>query len=157
MAGLDAEVGEWPQMRDVQQGEFPWGEDWPPPDGAGNLAGSLEGALESKAIPGYSDGHEKSAPVGLFDPNVYGLFDLSGNVHEWVSDDLNPGGTHGVLRGSGWNTYQKDNLRSAFRNAVRLGEESRKEEYGFRVVLAKRPTNLESSDADAPDGPDQQP
>jgi formylglycine-generating enzyme required for sulfatase activity len=76
------------------------------------------------------DGYEKTSPVGSFKANGYGLFDMIGNVWEWVSDwydekyyqgsaGKNPSGpssdTYKVLRGGSWRSDSSWNLRVSVR------------------------------------------
>ena len=98
---------------------YPWGNDPPTPRHA------------NYGKPG-SHNYEASAPVGTFEDgkSPYGLYDMAGNVSEWVSDwyetdyymnspQQNPGGlTSGafkVIRGGAWNSSAR-NLRSSDRS-----------------------------------------
>ena len=141
MAGLDNEKGNTPGQRDSQRlAVWPWGKTWPPPAGSGNFADeyTLKAGKISpdQGIRGYSDGYESTSPVGSFAPNIYGIFDLAGNAHEWVSDDYDSLKLYGVVRGGGWNTYSEYHLSIAFRHAILLSSKP-DNICGFRVVLAK--------------------
>jgi serine/threonine protein kinase len=148
MAGLQEEEGISPGWRDARKERvFPWGVSWPDNDKVGNfadMAAARTGAISAdRTIDGYDDGFPYTAPVGSFPPNELGLYDLSGNVQEWVEDEYSQLGSHllGVLRGGGWNTYQIENLVTGSRNAVPPTYQD--SIYGFRVVLAKEPPNSE--------------
>ena len=78
---------------------------------------------------------ELLAPVGKFEANNLGVFDLGGNVREWVSDQYKEGDVYGVLRGGGFKSYQPNHLELRFRDIVE--PEERGITNGFRVVLAR--------------------
>ncbi len=69
---------------------FPWGDTLPEGGTSpmGNFADhSLREILDAApVIPGYDDGFPTTAPVGSFPPTPEGLFDMAGNVAEWVAD-----------------------------------------------------------------------
>lgn len=128
--------------RDARKIEsFPWGDSWAEGNLPGNYADMAAASSSSvdvdRTIPGYDDRFAFTAPVGSFEANQLGIYDLSGNVQEWVSDPYSkaPGNKLGVLRGGGWNSYRMEDLYSGTRNAVPPGYSD--VIYGFRVVLAK--------------------
>jgi len=148
MAGLQEEEGISPGWRDARKERvYPWGAGWPLEGAVGNFAdvttSRTPGISSEQTIPNYDDGFAYAAPVGSFPPNAYGLYDLSGNVQEWVGDEYSKLGTNvlGVLRGGGWNTYQPENLFTGSRNAVPPAFQDWI--YGFRIVLAKVPPKAE--------------
>lgn len=135
-AGLKNETGTTPEERN-QQGnpQFLWGSEWPPPVGSGNFADvSAQRYLGGKVIEGYDDGFETTAPVARFAPAPNGLYDLAGNVWEWVLEPYSDGsdGLH-VVRGGGWNSAEREVLATSYRNPVPAT--ARETFYGFRYVL----------------------
>lgn len=91
---------------------------------------------------------QKTSDVGSFPKNSFGLYDMHGNVWEWVQDCYNPSYegapsdgsavTSGkcdlrIMRGGAWNYYPKL-LRSAYRYST--PPEVRLNNFGFRVARA---------------------
>lgn len=87
---------------------------------------------------------QTTVEVDSFSPNVWGLYNMHGNVSEWVWDyygvyDTEPQtdptgaetGTLRVYRGGGWNDFAK-NMRSAYR--ATLAEDKDSFNIGIRLV-----------------------
>jgi formylglycine-generating enzyme required for sulfatase activity len=70
-------------------------------------------------------------PVALKKPNGYGLYDMSGNVLEWVEDCYYDDCSMRVVRGGSWNAKPWD-ARAADRN--RAKPENRSSVLGFRLA-----------------------
>jgi hypothetical protein len=134
--GLPDEGRNTPEERDGKLKDFPWGKQWPPPAGVGNLADSS--GRRTGSIPSYHDGFPQTSPVGSFPANRLGLFDMCGNVWQWCRDSYKGGGASardwGVMRGGSWGTATPSELRASYRNVVDRSE--RDVIYGFRCVLA---------------------
>lgn len=145
IAGLDEPAGLSPAEREVESPNvFPWGGGWlsqPLDAPMGNFAGEEarpnEGVDQQRVIKGYTDGYVESSPVGSFPPNSLGIYDLAGNVYEWVSDSYSEGSDYGVLRGGSWKSHIKEHLYSGHRNVVRLTPTQRYKDFGFRILLEK--------------------
>lgn len=99
-----------------------------------------QGNLETQ--PG--EYRQTTVAVGSFEPNGFGLYDMHGNVSEWVwdyygaypaeeqTDPTGPEtGSFRVYRGGGWNDFAK-NMRSAYR--ATLEPELASFNIGIRLV-----------------------
>lgn len=95
------------------------------------------------------DGYKMRAPVGKFPPNVYGLFDIAGNVWEWCNDTFDPDyyanspakdpkgpvtGSEKVIRGGSW--MCSENYCQGYRAAARShsAPDSGLNNLGFRCA-----------------------
>ena len=128
---------------------YPWG-DGNPDKPIGNFTGEGDRSPSkrswSQAFPHYSDGYWGPAPSRSFPANAFGLFDMDGNVSEWVEDCwhdnyvraphdsnawVNPGCERRVVRGGSWGS-DPNQVRSAFRIAA--PPDTRSARVGFRVA-----------------------
>jgi formylglycine-generating enzyme required for sulfatase activity len=140
-AGLDFEPGKTPKERKCRIELYPWGNEWPPPIGAGNYAGeeSRIGNEPSNwpVIKGYNDRYPRTSPVGCFPANRYGLYDMGGNVWQWCEDWYDSASKNPVIRGAAWNLSKPTHLLTSYR--ARYTRRERGASIGFRCVIARTP------------------
>jgi len=104
------------------KGAFPWGDQWPPPKGVGNYSASFQ-----------VDDFDNTSPVGSFEANRFGLYDMGGNIFQWCEDWYGEDRKDRVLRGGSWVSGNRDYLLSSFRYPLSPG--LRFDYCGFRCVL----------------------
>ena len=128
---------------------FAWGSAAMPPGRYANLADASAADLLGTVLQNYNDGFAVSAEVGSFGPSPRKLYDLPGNVAEWMHDvfldklqisaqpeaeRVNPlgeaYGRHHVIRGFGW---RDSNQKALSLNHRRYGREPR-DDVGFRLA-----------------------
>lgn len=135
---------------------FPWG----------NIASQYQGNYRARLLsydlslfntwtphPNFDDGNTPfTSPVGSFAPNGYGLYDMAGNLWEWVNDWWEAGyyrispetdprgpsfGTQRILRGGGaWNT-QTNYIRVSYR--YNMDAANKYDSVGFRAARSAPP------------------
>jgi formylglycine-generating enzyme required for sulfatase activity len=125
--------------------KYSWGDTIPPAENSGNFADITAQSYLGQIMFDYNDGYLATAPVASFDANQYELYDMSGNVSEWVHDFYGAVGAIGgvevdplgpsegqfhTIRGSSWAHGSVTELRLSFRD---FGEEVR-DDVGFRIA-----------------------
>lgn len=137
-------------LRAGRSGRYPWGSEGVPPADTGNFTGgddvSPSGRHWANAFVGYGDGYWGAAPVRSFKPNPWGLYDMAGNLSEWVADCwhasyrrapadgaawFNPGCRARVIRGGNW-ANSPEQTRAAWRQSQDSDTTSAR--IGFRLV-----------------------
>lgn len=115
----------------LESAEYAWGDD--PRPGGEPQANHWQGVFP--AVDTGEDGFKGVAPVGCFPPNGYGLYDMTGNVWEWVKDPWPGDPSSRIIKGGSWLCADNSCLR--YRPASRqpgdagLGTAN----LGFRTVL----------------------
>ena len=129
----------------TKQTIFSWGNETIIPPNTANIADETAKGQVTFYVPNYNDGYVNVAPVGSFNRELSGLYDMAGNVSEWVHDVYlvmppmtnttvrNPmgeqrGQSH-VIKGANFRSGSITMLRPAFREGLTTG----RDDVGFRV------------------------
>jgi formylglycine-generating enzyme required for sulfatase activity len=129
---------------------FPWGDELEP--GGAHRMNVFQGTFPTNDTS--ADGYSGTAPVDEYEPNDFGLYNMTGNVWEWCADwfDLRTyaqssreqpkgpeHGTHRVMRGGSYLCHASYCRR--YRVSSRQGSEpsSSTGNLGFRVVADTSP------------------
>ncbi|MGB1139681.1 MAG: PEGA domain-containing protein [Halioglobus sp.] len=125
--------------------KFPWLGQFPPTMRVENYADSPSAFITGRVLENYDDGNVVTANVGTYGPNQNGIFDMGGNVAEWVHDvysiaspesarDTDPlgaqQGENHVIRGASWTQSRLAELRLSYRD---YGQ-ARRDDVGFRIA-----------------------
>ena len=160
MSWLDAQAYvEWLSHKTGWRYRLPTEAEWEYAARAGTTTRYAFGDAITPKDANYSESKlGKTTEVGSYPPNAWGLYDMHGNVWEWVEDvwhdsyegaptdgargrDEGNSSRYRVLRGGSWDSAP-GGLRSALR--VGIGPDDRVDDLGFRVArtLEQEPVAL---------------
>ena len=124
--------------------KFSWGDSFIIPDNYLNIADESAQSNQRNFVKDYDDGYENLAEIGSFNKEKSGLYDLSGNLSEWVHDyytvtfsdkiEKDPlgkkkGSSH-VIKGANWSSGTLTKIRPSYRENGIKGNET----TGFRIA-----------------------
>jgi sulfatase modifying factor 1 len=115
---------------DLDQARFPWGDELT--ESNRHLCNIWQGTFPTENT--MEDGYLGTAPVDAFQPNAFGLYNVSGNVWEWCSDAWDTRSGARVMRGGSYLCH------ASYCNRYRVAARSRNDpdsgsgNNGFRVV-----------------------
>lgn len=147
--------GGWLSQQTGKRYRLPTEAEWEYAARSGGKAETWAGTSDEKLLPDYAVFRaDRSSPAGSKKPNSVGLYDMSGNVWEWVEDcwhnSYQGAPTDGsawleggkgdcgrrVIRGGSWGNGP-ENLRAS--NRLRGGAVDRDGDLGFRLVQDLEP------------------
>lgn len=130
--------------------KYAWQGEFPPVSRSGNYADIAAAKIVGRVVKTYNDSYAASAPVASFNANGKGLFDLGGNVSEWLNDyygievslsskvavdPIGPErGQFRVLRGASWRHGSLVELRLSYRDYAGEEADQARDDLGFRVA-----------------------
>lgn len=125
---------EYAARGDLDQARYPWGDELTP-------HGEHRCNIWQGRFPVHNsgdDGHLGTAPVDAYQPNGFGLHNVSGNVWEWCADWFDPGEQSRSLRGGSYLCH--DSYCNRYRVAARTANtpDSSSGNTGFRTAADVR-------------------
>ncbi|RRO14956.1 formylglycine-generating enzyme family protein [Saccharopolyspora rhizosphaerae] len=114
----------------LDQARYPWGDELTP--GGEHRCNIWQGQFPVRNTA--EDGHVGTAPVNSFEPNGFGLHNVSGNVWEWCADRFSENSDNRAMRGGSYLCH--DSYCNRYRVAARTSNtpDSSSGNLGFRCA-----------------------